>query len=46
MTPIQISNKIEDLSFWLKHNPNHPDRVTVESDLRNLKNKLIGQEND
>lgn len=36
MTPQQRQNKIADLEQWLKDNPNHPDRTTVETDLRKL----------
>lgn len=25
MSNNQLKNKIEDLDFWLKHNPKHPD---------------------
>lgn len=43
MTQQQIENRIADLEWWLKHNPNHPDRVTLEGDVRKLKLKLIPQ---
>lgn len=25
MSETQLKNKIEDLDFWLRHNPRHPD---------------------
>lgn len=40
-TPKQINKKIEDLDYWLKANPNHPDYTTVVSDRRKLKDELI-----
>lgn len=43
-TKNQIQNKITDLEFWLKHNPNHPNRVTIASDLRYLKSELLKKE--
>lgn len=36
MTPQQRTNKIAQLQEWLRDNPNHPDRTTVETDLRKL----------
>lgn len=36
MTPQQKNNKIAQLKEWLRDNPNHPDRTTVETDLRKL----------
>lgn len=41
MTPQQRANKIADLEQWLKDNPNHPDRTTVEADLRKHKEAHI-----
>lgn len=40
MTPKQIENKILELEYWLEHNQNHPDRITIESDLRKLREQL------
>ncbi len=37
MTPQQIQNKIADLEQWLRDNPNHENRTTIETDLRKLK---------
>ena len=37
MTPQQRKNKIAELEQWLRDNPNHEMRTTIESDLRNLK---------
>lgn len=36
MTPQQLKNKIEELEFWLQNNPSHPNRTTIETDLRKL----------
>jgi hypothetical protein len=36
MTPQQIKNKIKDLEQWLRDNPNHANRTTIETDLRKL----------
>jgi outer membrane PBP1 activator LpoA protein len=36
MTP-QHQNKIAELEQWLRDNPNHPNRTTIETDLRKLK---------
>lgn len=46
MTRKQIQNKIAELEQWLKDNPNHPNRVTVESDLRTLYTNLEYFEHD
>lgn len=45
MTPEQ-TNKITELEQWLRDNPNHPDRTTVETDLRKLKEESIPIERD
>ncbi|WP_281233468.1 hypothetical protein [Flavobacterium gelatinilyticum] len=37
MTAQQIKNKISDLEQWLRDNPNHMNRTTIESDLRDLR---------
>lgn len=37
MTPQHRKNKIAELEQWLRDNPNHEMRTTIESDLRNLK---------
>lgn len=37
MTPQQIINKVEELSQWLRDNPNHTNRTIIEGDLRKLK---------
>lgn len=44
MTPLQIENKIEELKYWLEHNHNHPNRTTIESDLRKLLETKAEQE--
>jgi hypothetical protein len=38
-TPQQRKNKIAELEQWLRDNPNHEMRTTIESDLRNLKDR-------
>lgn len=45
MSPEKIK-KIAELEQWLKDNPNHPDRTTVEADLRKLKQESIPIERD
>lgn len=40
MTPTQLKNKIEDLQWWLQNNPNHPNRVLIEGDLRKFQREL------
>jgi hypothetical protein len=40
MTKQQLKNKIKDLEFWLENNLGHPDRTTIETDLRNLRTQL------
>ncbi|PWA10941.1 hypothetical protein [Flavobacterium laiguense] len=37
----QQKNKIGTLEKWLKENPNHPNRTTIETDLRTLKEEQI-----
>jgi hypothetical protein len=37
MTPQHRKNKIAELEQWLRDNPNHEMRTTIESDLRKLK---------
>ncbi len=41
MTPQQLKNKKAELEQWLRDNPNHPNRVEVQSDLRNVIDKLL-----
>jgi len=36
-TPQQRKNKIAELEQWLRDNPDHQMRTTIESDLRQLK---------
>lgn len=36
----QIENKIEDLNFWLTHNPSHLDSSKVLSQKRDLEAEL------
>lgn len=43
MTPQQIKNKIAELELWLRDNPNHNDRNTVQSDLRRLNSEQLGR---
>lgn len=37
MTPQQRHNKIAELEQWLRDNPNHANRTTIETDLRKLR---------
>ena len=37
MTPQQRKNKIDELEFWLKNNPNHPNIITIETYLIKLR---------
>lgn len=46
MTLQQIKNKIKELEYWLEHNHSHPNRTTIESDLRRLREELTQLEND
>lgn len=46
MTPQQVKNKIADLEQWLRDNPNHLNRVTIESDLRDLRSKQVSKNKD
>ena len=41
MTPQQIKNKIDELSFWLIHNPSHPDYQIVLKDKLSLERKHL-----
>lgn len=41
MTPQQRLNKIAELEQWLRDNPNHANRTTIETDLRKLKEESI-----
>lgn len=43
MTPQQRHNKIATLEQWLQDNPNHPDRVRIETDLRKLRDEWESQ---
>lgn len=43
MTSQQRKNKISELELWLRDNPNHSDRATVQSDLRRLNAEQIGK---
>ncbi|PXY44491.1 hypothetical protein [Flavobacterium hydrophilum] len=43
MTPQQRANKIADLKQWLTDNPNHPDRTTIEADLRRYEQEQISR---
>lgn len=42
----QPSKRIADLERWLEANPNHPDRTTIESDLRKLRDQERTYERD
>lgn len=46
MTKIQMTNKISDLEFWLKSNPNHFDYARILQDKKDLEKKLIAKEYD
>ncbi len=46
MTPQQIKNKIQELEHWLEYNHSHPNRTTIEGDLRRLRDELIQIENE
>ncbi len=41
----QLQNKIDDLTWWLQNNPNHPDRVMMEKDKRQAERELAEKEN-
>lgn len=41
MTPQQIKNKIDELSFWLVHNPSHTDYPIVLKDKIELDRKYL-----
>lgn len=43
MTPQQRKNKIAELEQWLRDNPNHVNRTTIETDLRKLKDQQQGR---
>lgn len=43
MTPQQRKNKIVELEQWLRDNPNHTNRTTIETDLRKLKEPQQGR---
>jgi len=43
MTPRQITNKIAILEKWLRDNPNHENRPTIQTDLRKLKEKQVSR---
>lgn len=40
MTRTQLKAKIDQLEYWLSHNPDHPDRSTVIKDLWDTKDQL------
>jgi hypothetical protein len=39
-TKTELETKIKALEQCLTDNPNHPDRITIEADLRNLRTQL------
>jgi hypothetical protein len=41
MTATAIKNKIENLDFWLTHNPSHADFKTKETEKKNLEYQLL-----
>ncbi len=43
MTPQHRKNKIAELEQWLRDNPNHANRTTIETDLRKLKETCDGR---
>lgn len=43
MTPQQTKNKIAELEQWLRDNPSHPNRTTIETDLRRLNEQACGR---
>ncbi|GLB51739.1 hypothetical protein NBRC110019_07780 [Neptunitalea chrysea] len=43
-TPTQLKNRIEELSWWLQNNPNHPNRVLIEKDKREAERELAEKE--
>ncbi|CAD0008043.1 hypothetical protein FLAT13_04166 [Flavobacterium salmonis] len=43
-TKNQLKNKKAELEQWLTDNPNHPDRIKIQSDLNNVINKLLEKE--
>ena len=46
MTPRQTQNKIEELNFWLTHNPKHPNYQIVLKDKIQLENNLLKTQQD
>jgi hypothetical protein len=40
MTETKIKDRIEKLQNCLVEMPNHPNRVEIETDIRNLENRL------
>lgn len=46
MTTKQIENKVSDLEWWLKHNPNHPNHGVILKDKREFERKLAAKQSD
>lgn len=46
MSARQLNNKIEDLNFWLQHNPNHPDYCLKHQERERLKLQQINFKNE
>jgi hypothetical protein len=44
MTEIQIKDRIEKLQNCLVEMPDHPNRVEIETDIRNLENRIEQQD--
>lgn len=40
-TKIQLENKISELEYWLKANPNHFDYAKILKDKKELEEKII-----
>ena len=41
MSDNQLKNRIEDLNFWLRHNPNHPDYCIKYQEREKLINQKL-----
>jgi hypothetical protein len=44
MTETQIKDRINELQNCLIDMPNHPNRVDIETDIRNLENRIEQQD--
>lgn len=46
MSNVSIQNQINDLDFWLKHNPNHPDYCIKHQKKKELIRELMRNQID